>query len=240
MNNREVNKKENKEKLKGNIGKINNEVEEQEKKEELKIDIENKQIKWILIIGTLVILGTIATFWAIHESNSFEYGGFNFRKENFGKIPIYKTRITGYTIEGNLIDFNLALRNDPRKSKVPVEGEIKILREKDIYFSFNLSERNCGDGYVYVALGMFISSLGFNPVSSIANSAEKANELKRPFITCENTIDRTVFIITPGEETRIKRSEENQNCYIVSYKDCESLEAIEKLEMEILLGLKKI
>ena len=110
---------------------------ENEKKSE---DVEKKhdsQVKWVLIFMGVLIISIFATSWIISESKEFEYAGVEWKKDTFGKIPIYRVKLTGESIYGDPINFQMVFRNDPRELDVPIEGEIKIA-PGPIYFAMNL------------------------------------------------------------------------------------------------------
>jgi hypothetical protein len=51
---------------------------------------------------------------------------------------------------------------------------------------------------------------------------------------CNTSLQNTVLLITPSNETKIEQSPENKNCYILSFKDCEILQIMERFEVATL------
>lgn len=225
---------------------------EEVKKEEIKKEVEkevseeiekpgqsqaqNSQLKWIFLIMGVLILFVIIGAWISYESKKTDYIGMTFTKEMFGDIPLYSTQITGYNaVTGQPIKFKFVLRNNPRESKVPVNGTIEI-RGGPVYFSMNMTDDNlnrCGDSYVLVGLGQFATNIGINMVTAI-NPKEKALEFNRTFADCTNMPNSTVIIFTEGNQTRIDREYVNPNCYKISVSGCDSLAAIERFEVGVL------
>ncbi|MEM3113445.1 MAG: hypothetical protein QXI33_03420 [Candidatus Pacearchaeota archaeon] len=212
-------------------------IKEKEEKENKEIDknyekIYQKQGTWILIILGVIIASVFLSFWISIETKKFDYIGQTFQKEYFGQIPIYTTQFNGYSpITGQAVNTKINLRNDPRESKVPVIGKIKYLKNKPAYISLNMSSKiyECGS-IALVSLGQFMNGVGIPIITGISDE-EGAIEYGKPYITCENTNQSTVFVLTKGEKSEIRQLNENPNCYILSVNNCEIVEVIERLEV---------
>lgn len=236
---REIEKTEKKEEIKEEVKADEVKVENSENPAENSAEKtnQNKQLKWIIGLMVIIIGGVLIGGWLSIQLKNFEYIGFDFQKEKFGKIPIFTTQVTGYNIKGVPMNFKLALRNDPRQSEVNVVDKINILNGKTVYFSFNESGNNtCDDGYVYVGLGMFMANLGFD-VKSAVQTKQMAIEKERPHVDCTNARNNTAFLLVSSNQTRIIKDKDNQNCYYLEYTNCESLEVIERFEIATLASL---
>lgn len=202
---------------------------------------QEKQTKWVLIIMAGLIAGIFISSWMVSESKKFEYAGFEWQKEMFGKIPIHTTLITGYNINGMPINTKISFRNDPREleTKIPFEGDMRILKGP-VYFSMNLNSsiNECGT-LSLVGFGLFMGSTGFKTITAMA-SKELSEQYGKEYIDCTNMKDSTVFVFTGGDESKITQDKSNPGCYTVIVKDCEDLEVLERLEAEIISNFKKI
>jgi hypothetical protein len=212
-------------------------VEENKKNVEEKQKKQETQVKWVIAISVLLIVGVFIAGWISLESKKFDYVGVQWQKEMFGEIPIYTTLITGYGVNGLPMNFKLALRNNPKELDIPLEGDIKFIRNKPVYFSLNMSSGidKCGS-IALISFGQFMSGLGFNLVTAIS-SQELAEEYKRPFINCKNKPGKTVIVLTTGNQSKIEQVE--KNCYVLSVNDCEIIKVMEKFEVATLASLNK-
>ncbi|MFA6023267.1 MAG: hypothetical protein WC781_04220 [Candidatus Pacearchaeota archaeon] len=212
--------------------------------EEKKFDSEkaNKQIKWIVIVMIILIGGIIVGFWVSNEIKKTYYIGLTFQKEMFGDIPIYTTPIQGYSVNGQPMDFKLALRKNPKDSSVPFEGNLNILANKDLLVSFNMTSNlnTCGDAYVLTGFGRFAAELGI-AVKTGAVPKEYAKEHNQTYIDCKNSMNNTVMILTEGNITKIQQQKDYPSCYILylkrTDKGCETLDVVERFEIAMLAGL---
>jgi len=199
--------------------------------------IQENQAKILMIIMVLIIAGVFIISWTVSESRTFEHEGLEWEKEMFGKIPIYTTKIQGYRSNARVINFNLILRNDPRKLDIPIDGEIKMNKEGPVYFSMNLDDElnSCGT-LALVNFGRFMAGMGFDSITAVTTE-DLSKQYGRPHVDCTNNQEDIVIMFKNGEETSIKQVRGNENCYIVTVNNCEDLEALETLEVAILTSL---
>ena len=202
--------------------------------------MDNNQSESITIIGTMIgiVLLLILFIIIINASNNFTYKGLKFKREKYGDLFLYSTniptqnalrQITGYVS----VDF----RNDPRDLRnisIDIRNrEIRFLKNKIVYLSVDPLTEDCEDGGIaIVSLGLFLNNAKLDvKLSSIEeNHAERENI---PYITCNNTLNNTVITVRKGNETKI--TEIQNNCYEISFENCESiLDATEVFELEII------
>ena len=107
------------------------EAEKTEKKESSR-----KELYWILSIMTFLILVLFVSYYIINSKNVFKYEGLTFTKEKSGELDLFHYYYF-FTLDSQQYKFNLYLRNDPRKNKVPITGEIEYFRGSPIYLSIN-------------------------------------------------------------------------------------------------------
>ena len=110
------------------------EVEAKEKNSEL----QEIGAKW-LVIGLIGIVASLFIFgWVLSESRKVDYIGLTFTKENFGQIPIYTSPLSGKTVNGDDINFKIALRNNPKNSKIPIVGNLYYDEDRQVYLTIDL------------------------------------------------------------------------------------------------------
>ena len=221
------------------INKLNNILNKKEESNKA-VDVElekkynqiyQKQGTWLLIILMVVIGSLFLSFWISVESKKFDYIGLTFQKEYFGQIPIYTTHLQGYGPTGQAINTKINLRNDPRKSEIPVIGTVRYVKDQPVYLSLNMSSNiyECGP-IALVSLGQFMSGTGFTIVTGISDEVD-AKDYKKPYVTCENQKESTVLVLTKGDKSEIRQLEDNPNCYVLSVNNCEIVEVVERLEV---------
>jgi hypothetical protein len=198
-------------------------------------NIPEKQERGAKILLFVIFAGVVLLFifgWIFSESNKFDYIGLTFVKEKFGDIPIFTTYITGKSIYGTPIDYKMVLREDPRKSVIPVEANLAFVNDKPIYFSLNMSSniQECGS-VPMSAFGLFSSGMRWD-LETVASTEDWAEKLEREHVNCDNTLDATVLFLTKGDESKIYQ--EGDNCYVLSVNNCELEEVLERFQVATL------
>ena len=195
---------------------------EEDIKKELS-NAQNRQLKNILIFSGVIILVFLLSYFIINSNNYFEYNGLKFNAEKYGEIIMYKTIFPLYSsITGNHVaDYNLYLRNDPRKLKdIPFNGEMNLKKDIIIY---NKDELKC-DGYGILAV--------VNMNNFFKSQVFDINFFKNETLKCDSE-GRYMFIqIQESNETNIEQF--GPSCYYLNVNDCEILEVTEKFIMESL------
>ena len=195
-----------------------------------------KEILWIIgFFGFLVILFLVASSF-FKSLNQIEHDGITFNKERLGEIPVYHY---SYYFEnrGNLIKYNMYLRNDPRYLNFSVEGdEIIFDRGKAVYVSLDPDGlQECEQGVLAIAdLSSFLTDNQFT-VESANPDFWDAGRNRQDWITCENKADRIVIEIREGNETRI---DVENNCIQISIANCQILEAIERFKVQSIIDAR--
>ncbi len=233
---KEENKKEEKnEELDDNLEKDENKKETQEKPKEKISEKQDSQLKWIIAVMAIFVIGIFFFAWFGAESKTYEYIGLTWQKEMFGNIPIHTTVMTGQSITGQAIGFKMPFRNDPRKLNIPIEGgDINYILNNPVYLSIDLDSgiNECGT-LALINFGRFMTEMKFDLITAVTTE-KSAEEHDREFVTCENKPKNTVFILTVGNESGIYQDEENPNCYVLSVNNCEDIEVVEKLQIATL------
>ena len=183
---------------------------------------ENKILRNIFIIISIFIIGTISIFFIFNSINNFEYKGVKFQKVN--EVAPYKTQFL-VTYNGNLVPYNIYLRNDPRKlDKIEFDGEMNLFNEMVINAT---SDFNCnGDGIIAIAnFVQFYELLG-------------VNTLKNETLSCDDEKEYTFIQIQEGNETKIEQF--GYSCYNININNCEILEGTERFMIDSFIEVNKM
>ncbi len=216
--------------------KINKERQKKETKnlESTLEDKYTKQIKYVVIVMFCLLSAFFVSIWLINESKTFRYAGLDFKKIKFGELPLFHAKIPITSITGDLVaEYNLYLREDPRKLDIPIQGKIRL--KKTIIQAVNKSIKCPLEGVAGVNFGQFLRAAGIKKIDGTTNLT-KSQEENIPFVSCEQEREESILIITEGEETKI--TQEAKNCYVIEFADCELLQAIERFMVGIIANSK--
>lgn len=202
-----------------------------------KQEVQNRQIYWILgvMAGLIVILLLIS--WMADRNTKFTYQGLSFTKEKYGEIPVYHYY---YNFEylGQKYKYNLYLREDPRKNKVNISGEIAYDRNITNFISVNATGLDkCNDSSMAIySLDKFLLDNQFQ-IKAATPDYKDVNRTKIPFASCDSIPkDGQVIVIQEGSETKVEKV--NDRCYVIQSANCEILKAVEKFEVKSILDAK--
>lgn len=190
-------------------------------KEELKN--QTRQLKILLIVIGGIVLFLVGGYLVMKSMQTYEYGGRSYDTVIEGNLILAHTSFPLYSsMTGNHIaDYNVFIRNDPRKlnREVEFEGEIVLT---DLTVLNVTGDFNCdGDGVISIA--------NMNQMLDIIGS----KVVQDPNTTCEKGGRRYTYIeIKEGEENKVIQTDES--CYDFIVKDCEILKVTEKFMVEIL------
>lgn len=190
------------------------------------IKSENKMLRNFLIWLGIVVLVFIAVFLIINLTKHFEYRGLNFNVIKEGEIIFYNAAFPMYSpITGkHVADYNIYIRNDPRKLEdIPFEGEVKLAE----ILVINSTGFNCeGDGII--AVQNFVQVF----------EALEVKVVKDPNATCDY-LGRYMFVkLQPGDVTSIEQT--GPACYNFNIDSCEILEVTERFIVETLVEVNKL
>ena len=197
------------------------------------------------ILGVLLFLGFLVVVFLVASSyfrslNYFEYKGLTFAKQRVGNIPVYYHSYYFKAPNGQLIKYNLYLRNDPRFNNATIEGvPSHLLNAGSVaYLSINSDGlQECR--YSQLAIASISSFMSDNQMTVIGGNLDfwKAGANRDLWVTCENKPGNRVVEVLKGNETKISI---NGNCYHVEVSNCQILEAVEKLEVQSIVDARRI
>ena len=196
-----------------------------------------KQTIWALVTMGALLLIFLFFFSVFSESRKFDYQGLTFTKEKYGEIPVYRYYYYFTDNSGQMIKYNVYLRNDPRENNIPVTGKIVFNVSKSVYFSINdTGLKECENAVIGVAdLTKFLVDNQFQFKAGTPDSTE-AKEMNRTKITCEIYPSISVIELRNGNTTQIVKT---NNCYKIDVANCEVLEALEKFKVQSLIDAKE-
>lgn len=206
--------------------------------EEKPLDMQklSKEAMWMIAIMVGLIAFVLVFFFSVNSMKSFDYKGLTFTREKFGDLDVYHHYFY-FNYLGQTYQYNLYLRNDPRRNKVPVEGDIigllGIRRNNAVYVSIdNNNLMNCTNSSIAVAsISSFLTNNKIMMRGALPDK-EEAEAKNTTYADCENNPDDMVIMILSGEETKVSSK---GNCYTITAVNCEILDAVEKFEVQAII-----
>lgn len=194
----------------------------------------DRQLKTIVIWMAVIVIIFFVFYTLFQNISKIEYKGLTFKKVKVGELPFYHYSYI-FKIGDEYARYNLFIRNDPRKNKVPVEGEIDFNPERFVYISINSTGiAECKMSSVAIsALTDFLASNQFIVSSGTPDEAE-AKAANSDYVSCAVHPHEgdSIIAIQAGNSTYIKRED---NCYVMSISNCEIIEAVEKFEVQAII-----
>lgn len=211
--------------------------EEAKQEKEHRKPSHGRELQWILgsmaVVLALLFLGPMV----LREFTSFEYKGLAFTKERFGNIPVFHYSYYFNDELGQRYQYNLYLRNDPRKNLISMTGDVVFDRLSVALTMNSTALAHCPTSLRDIAtLSRFLNdNLILTSPGNIDGEIANANNLT--YVTCESKPRESVIEIIPGEETRV---EQEGRCTRIMYARCEELlPAIEKFMTEAVIDAKQ-
>lgn len=209
--------------------KIKKEVQKDSEKEE-KTDFsakknQNQQLKWVIGIMVILLAAALIAYLIADSTRTFRYGGIHFEKIKFDKLQLYHAKV-GLNSGANQVLYNLYLRNDPRDLEyISVNGTIILDKVVDISLDKG-AERGCEDsGLAGASLGNLLKAGGLDIAYGFTDK-DYAVEKNVSYITCEDSMKKSVIIVRHGNENKIIA--EKDYCYVIQFKDCDILKTTER------------
>lgn len=220
---------------KSNAPEINDEFKE------MNLSIRKKEIYWIIgvMAGLIVLILIISSL--IQGSNTFTYKALKFTKTKYGELPVFLYNYNfkdPRTTPPKEYSFNFLLRKDPRTNTVPVDGNIEFgPAGSTVYVGINGSSLSqCKTSNRDLAsLSSFLTINLFTIKTGLADKAE-AEKSNYTHVACSNFPSNVVIMVQSGNQTRVEKS--GSNCYNINIANCETLEGIEKFEVQSIIDAK--
>lgn len=155
---------------------------------------------------------------------NFEYEGIQFERINEKGVTFYHAIFQARMTGNFLINYNIFLRKDPRKTgeDIPFEGNIFLSDLMVLNVNDESGDNfNCnGDGVIAIA--------NFNQIFQASGTTIMTD----PNATCDPFRRYVLINIIEGEETKIVERE--RACYDFYVNDCEILDVTERYLLEAL------
>jgi hypothetical protein len=195
-------------------------IEEQKPATKDQIKHQNKLLKNFFIgIGVFILVFVLVSLY-INSMKHFEYEGIKFNVIKEGDVIFYHTFFP-IVYKGKNTNYNVYLRNDPRKLKdIPFKGDLNLLEMMVINSSESL---NC-EGYGNAAIINLQQILG----------AIGTGIMKDPNATCDIQGRYGYLKIQPGDLSGIGQF--GPACYLLQVNNCEILEVTERFLIEALVN----
>jgi hypothetical protein len=196
-----------------------------DKKHASKEDIkgQDKILKTLLIGFGIVIILIFAGYYYLDNLKYFEYRGIEGEIVSEGELIFYQITIPYDIVNNKPINYNVYIRNDPRKlDKIPFEGEMDFGRRwNDFLFRLVINSEDSfscdGDGAISVANMVNLKSIRIKTVKD-----ENAS--------CDPDGKYMYANIKIGEENKIV--EIGPSCYDLYVNDCDILKVTERFMTE--------
>jgi len=203
---------------------------------------QNKQLIAIVIFMILLIAVAFLTPYVIKNYiNKFNYLNLDFYKNKYGSVILYSTSIPLVDENGKIISsYSMDFRNDPRKLKnIPVNiSSINFKENKKTYISVSSEVNPCSDNVLAVMnLASFLGGFGNLDIKGASSDEKYASENNITYVNCKTNPDNVVFILKSGNYTKVEKTDEN--CYELTYKNCEVTQVTERFESFVLEGYMK-
>ena len=183
---------------------------------------QNKTLKYILFGIIIIIVGVFAGFFISNSMKHFEYNGLKFNIIQEGKITFYQTSIP-VIYNGQNVNYNFYLRNDPRKSKVDFNGNLSLSK----FMVVNSTADIYCEGYGTIAIANLLKLYEVLGVNVIRD--ENA--------TCDEGGQFMHIQIQESDKTSIEQT--GPKCYNLNLNNCEILQVTEKFMIETLTEISK-
>jgi hypothetical protein len=198
-------------------------VEEIPQTKKGQIKNQDRILKNFFITIAVFIVAILIVVLFLKSLATFEYNGVPIQMTEEYNMLFYKVTFPVYTQE-TLVDYNIFLRNDPRKlDEIPFEGDLELFEDVVV----NTTEPFICDGDGAISLGNMLNL-----------KAIGMEVFKSPEAGCDSQ-GRYLFLeILPGNETKIEQYE--PSCFQIYVNNCEILKATERFMLESFVQAQKL
>jgi hypothetical protein len=155
-----------------------------------------------------------------------------------GKVIFYSVKIPVTDRNGQITgSYPLNLRSDPRRleyiNSSVNSSQITFIRDKTVYISISPNAPPCeyGNLAMYNFAG-FLGGFGNMQLQGAVSDKNYSKETNNTFVNCMSEPYNTVILVEHGNETKIERLRED--CYKLTYKNCEIIEVTERFDLLII------
>ncbi|MCR4284477.1 MAG: hypothetical protein NUV97_00340 [archaeon] len=201
---------------------------------------ENRQLIWFFAIIIIIFLSFMGPYWYIQSSKSFTYGGVDWFVEEYANLEVFHGRFAA--LDGNQVNYNVYLRNDPRENNVYTEGKFsKFNLRNGGYVSFSPEVDSCrGEvARIMTDLGSFLKAgVGMKIIDSATNDINISKSTGTTYADCSVTNGKTVVVVQIGEPS-VVQPVEGKDCYVITVKNCEDGLPVEKFMIKAIADVQE-
>ncbi|GEM_PF-1546070 len=216
---------------------------EKKQKKDRKIEKEILYIVGFFVFLVIVFFVSSAIFKKIGQ---VEYEGLTFTKERIGKLEFYKYSYNFPNKDKQIVQYDLFLRKNPKENNIALEGNNTIkfksfLYSPIAYITIKTAHlKQCEDSLL--AIGTLSQFLSTNNIEVRSGNMDYVESLihGHNYVTCENkkASNVNVFQIMKSNETQTKIILEDKCYTILVGDDCRIQDAVEKLQIKMILDAK--
>lgn len=202
----------------------------------------NNQTANVIWGALALILVFFISFFAFRGLGTIEYKGLTFTKESIGQnIEVYHYYYLYKDKNGQIVQNNIYLRENPENNKIPVEGDsIIYLPKKFTYVTINATAmEGCKNNAVALSeLSAFLVNGGLQVRGAVmVNDTNLTENNATRYVTCKTDKYNSVIQINSGNESKV---EVNGLCSNINFATCEDmLPAVEKFIVESIVDAKQ-
>jgi hypothetical protein len=213
-------------------------MEEHKEAQEKQAETGEKSVVIFFIVALIIIAVIAGIFIYKQTSSSFNYNGLYVEKTKTGSITFYDVSLPALDEYGKVVSYStVKLRNDPRdleNVKVSTNGSIRFVSSKKVYISIDKDMPSCNGSSILsmAGLGMFLSKFGLDNAGALNDPSYEGTNGSIKYANCEKYPDNSVIMVFQGNKTAVTQTA--KNCYEIEFKDCESLMAVEKFQVQMM------
>ncbi|MFH0831841.1 MAG: hypothetical protein V1886_03175 [archaeon] len=195
-----------------------------------KLSKEEKQTIAVVLFMIVIVASFLVFFFIFRNIGDFVYHGIKFQKTSSQGVTIYHGKI-GLSTQSGTFNYNLYMRNDPRKLKIP--SNVSIVLRRTGYISFQPEISNCyASNLAAFELASIMSALGIS-VKGATTSHEEAIKQDIPEKDCADAVNSTVIVLQQSQNSSIAQ---RGDCYILNIANCRVVDTAEAFVLEIVDG----
>jgi hypothetical protein len=200
-----------------------------------KLSKEEKQVLLVIAFMVIAFLAFLLFFFIFKNAGTFVYEGIKFKKTSSEGLTLYYGKV-GMKTSAGTFNYNLYLRNDPRKL-ADIPANVSVILRKTGYISFEPEISSCyGSSLAAYELASLLSALGMQ-VKGATTSHQVAIDEGIAERDCADAVNKTIIVLQRANETSI---EQKGDCYKINIANCDAIGASEAFILAILKSLWNI
>ncbi|MCA9488074.1 MAG: hypothetical protein KC516_03890 [Nanoarchaeota archaeon] len=178
-----------------------------------------------LIVAFFILILVFSLYFSVKASSNYNYNGIDFKTVQEGELILYQTAIP-VMHKGSLTPYNFYLRTSPKELE-KVDADFENFELMDLT-AWNFEGDISCEGYGVIAMENL----------RILHNVTEMTFIRDDNATCDSQGRYNFIHIKEGSSNKI--TETGNNCYEITFKDCEILKPTERYFLEVLTKLKEI